>query len=302
MSDLLWPWLETVHRRPAGRRASGSAGCATPRPRANGPWRSAGVTMACALGMWADFLIARPAADVLETILGWDFLVVEELNGPLHRPDGVPLLAHHLRDLADEDAAVLLRLDAGLRGDPAGDPRLPQPWGIIALLALGTVPLYFELRARRQADARLRPAHGPVRRPAGAGLGAGRAGGPRPAAGWVALLPLLARSSFARGIAPFHCWMTDLFEHAIVRHRAALRHAMVGAYVAVRLVLPIAPDWVLAQHRRGVAVHRPVCRRHGPGAARGAALLLLRLSEPSALVLVGVDTITSIRELGEQTP
>ena len=41
-----------------------------------------------------------------------------------------------------------------------------------------------------------------------------------------------------------HCWLTDWFEHASFGN-ALLYATLVGVYAAIRLVMPIAPDWVL---------------------------------------------------------
>ena len=90
------------------------------------------------------------------------------------------------------------------------------------------------------------------------------------------LVAVLVRS----GIVPLHCWMTDLFEHASFGTALLFVTPMVGAYAAVRLVLPLAPDWALHGMAAVVAGHRALRRRHGAGAARGTAVLLLHVSQP----------------------
>ena len=116
-----------------------------------------------------------------------------------------------------------------------------EPWVLIGLLAVSTVPPYVELRNRRPADAGLRPAHGPVRRPAGprAGRPSSPAGGPsgrppggRPSRSW-------RRSSIRCGTVPAHCWLTDWFEHASLGIALLYVAPLSGVYAAVRLVLPI---------------------------------------------------------------
>jgi NADH-quinone oxidoreductase subunit M len=96
------------------------------------------------------------------------------------------------------------------------------------------------------------------------------------------------------GIAPFHCWMTDLFEHATLGTALLFVAPMTGAYAAVRLVLPIAPDAVLhniglislvtAVYAAGMAIIQREARRF---------FCYLFLSH-SALVLTGLDTATPI--------
>ena len=56
---------------------------------------------------------------------------------------------------------------------------------------------------------------------------------------------LLAAVLVRCGIAPFHCWMTDLYERATLGTALLLTTPQVGAYAAVRLLLPAAPDWAL---------------------------------------------------------
>src|SRR4029078_1921206 len=61
----------------------------------------------------------------------------------------------------------------------------------------------------------------------------------------VAAVLLMAAVLIRSGIVPLHCWMTDLCELASLGTALLFVTPMVGAYAALRLVLPIAPDWVL---------------------------------------------------------
>ena len=47
------------------------------------------------------------------------------------------------------------------------------------------------------------------------------------------------------GIFPFHCWVTDLFEKTTLGTALLFVVPMPSIYVAFRLLLPIAPEWVL---------------------------------------------------------
>lgn len=47
------------------------------------------------------------------------------------------------------------------------------------------------------------------------------------------------------GTVPAHCWVTDWFEHASFGIAILFVAPLSGVYAAVRLVLPVAPDWVL---------------------------------------------------------
>lgn len=169
-----------------------------------------------------------------------------------------------------------------------------QPWLIIALLAIGTVPPYLELRARGK----------PVRAyvlhmglfigllVTGQWLVAAAAPGSQLSL-WT-MLPLAIAVLIRSGVAPFHCWVTDLFEHASFGTALLFVTPIVGAYACVRLVLPLATDDVLrmlgwfalvtAVYAAGMSLVQREARRF---------FCYIFLSH-SALVLVGLVTTSPI--------
>jgi NADH-quinone oxidoreductase subunit M len=100
------------------------------------------------------------------------------------------------------------------------------------------------------------------------------------------------------GIVPVHCWITDLFEHASFGTALLFVTPMTGAYAALRLVLPLAPQWVLsciaivslvtAVYAAGMALVQHEARRF---------FCYVFLSHAS-LVLVGLETATPISLTG----
>ena len=100
------------------------------------------------------------------------------------------------------------------------------------------------------------------------------------------------------GTVPAHCWVTDWFEHTSFGIAMLFVTPLPGVYAAVRLVLPIAPDWVLqsiglaslvtAVYAAGMAVIQRDCRR---------LFANLFLSHAS-LVLVGLELHTEISLTG----
>ncbi|HTU22695.1 MAG TPA: proton-conducting transporter membrane subunit [Gemmataceae bacterium] len=56
---------------------------------------------------------------------------------------------------------------------------------------------------------------------------------------------LLAAVLIRCGVVPAHCWITDWFENASFGIALLYVIPLSGVYAAIRLVLPIAPDWVL---------------------------------------------------------
>ena len=119
-----------------------------------------------------------------------------------------------------------------------------EPWPLIALLAASTVPPYVELlnRGRRARLYVLHMALFVVLLVFGwaAVESQGPSGLP-----WWASLPLLAAVLVRCGTVPAHCWVTDWFEHASFGIALLFVVPLAGVYAAIRLVLPIAPDWVL---------------------------------------------------------
>ena len=114
-----------------------------------------------------------------------------------------------------------------------------DPWILIGLLALGTVLTYAEL-VRRQKPSRIYALH--------MGLFVFCLG-----AGWACLDPQLPIHSASLGsglllgavlirsaTVPFHTWVTDLFQHASFGMALLFVTPIAGAYVAMRLVFPVA--------------------------------------------------------------
>jgi NADH-quinone oxidoreductase subunit M len=170
-----------------------------------------------------------------------------------------------------------------------------DPWTLIGLLAAATVPLLLELSVRGRPT-RVFALHMALF----VGLMivgqffAGRTeAGQRTRVLW-AVLPLLGAVFVRCGIAPFHGWMTDLFEHATFGAALLFVTPMTGMYLAVRLVLPIAPDWMLL----GIVLMSLITAIHAAGMAlvqRDARRFFcyLFLSQ-AALVLVGSAMPTPI--------
>ena len=119
-----------------------------------------------------------------------------------------------------------------------------QPWILIGLLAAGTIPPWVELHARRMPT-RVFSAHMAlfiVLMVAGQALTSFSAGGGRLSvvASILLMMGVLTRSGIVPALLD-----DDLFDHASLGTSLLFFTPMVGAYAAVRLVLPIAPEWVL---------------------------------------------------------
>jgi NADH-quinone oxidoreductase subunit M len=199
-----------------------------------------GAALACSVLAALSYAMGvAPSWGLLPKQFGEPF-AVDELSAPL-----LPLVAllHFLTALATARTkmerfpvawmlfgeAVLLAIFA-----------CSEPRPLIALMITSAVPRAFELR-RRGRPVRVYLLHmGAFAALLVAGwLCAARA----PALAGVLLLgAVLVRS----GTVPFHLWVADLVENGTFGNSLLFVAPLVGVYAAVRLVLPIAPDWALA--------------------------------------------------------
>jgi NADH-quinone oxidoreductase subunit M len=293
MTSLRLPWLELAVFLPL------LGALVVSRLRDSGRARKwcllfSGVALACALGAWQDFatINAQEARDPgpLAGLFGNDCFVIDELNAPLFALGAFVFLmtavATPRTKVRRFSFAWTLLAEATLLATFA----CKEPWGIIALLAAGTVPPYLELRARHKPT-RVYALHmGLFVLLLAAGWAVVEVEGRQGSHSLLALLPLLAAVFIRTGRVPFHCWMTDLFEHSTFGTALLFVAPMPGVYAVVRLVLPIAPEWVLhfigvfailsALYSAGMALVQREARRF---------FAYLFMSH-SALVLVGMDT------------
>jgi NADH-quinone oxidoreductase subunit M len=270
------------------------------RDRQQAAWWGAAtslLTLLATLGAWGEYIAmgASVAHDPLAHASGWEGLVFDALNAPL-----IPLAA----------LLYLLVAIATLRAKPrrfsfsgalASEAILlatlmvRTPWPLILLLILGILPPLFELRLSK-APTRIYRLH--------MGLFAGLllTGGmllsaPAALRPWAAA-PLVLAILIRCGVAPFHCWLTDLFEHATFGAALLQTLPFVGAYAAARLLIPLAPAsalqitaklaLVMAIYAAGMALVQTEARR---------LFCYLYLSQ-SALVLVGLMSLSPIGVTG----
>jgi NADH-quinone oxidoreductase subunit M len=262
-----------------------------------------GLTLVCALASWFEFN-ASPAAeacDYWDPMLLWSgtpAFTIDALNAPL-----IPLAAllYALTVLATLRTKVrrvpfawLLISEAILLATFS----TKQTWLMTGLLALGTIPPFVELRSHGKPT-RVYALHMGLFVVLLVGGQAMLAFEPSIEHGAIIGVAMLMAAVLIRsGIVPVHCWMTDLFEHATLGMALLFVTPMVGAYAAVRLVLPIAPNWTLewisllslvtALYAAGMSLVQREARRF---------FCYLFLSH-SSLVLVGLETATAMSLTG----
>ncbi len=169
-----------------------------------------------------------------------------------------------------------------------------DPWLVIALLAAGTVPPVIELINRRQPT-RIYIIHMALF------IGLLVVGwafvcgvGPDQPAPASATALLLAAILVRCGTVPAHCWITDWFENASFGNALLFTTPLTGVFAAVRLVLPVAPDWML--HGIGLfsmvtAVYAAAMATVQTDARRFFAYLFI---SHASLVLIGLEIHTHI--------
>lgn len=168
-----------------------------------------------------------------------------------------------------------------------------NPWALVLILSLGTVPPIVEL-INRERPIRVYVVHMALN----VGLlVTGWTLVDRGSIAWGSGL-LFAAVLVRCGVIPTHCWLTDWFENASFGRALLFVAPLTGVYAAIRLVLPIAQEWMLhalsvaslvtAIYAAGMAMVQTEARRF---------FAFLFLSHAS-LVLVGLELHTSISLTG----
>lgn len=256
------------------------------------------LALVLALGAWLDLYLldaskAHDRWDLLAGVFGEDLFIIDQVNAPL-----LPMAA--LLYLLTTFATLRTKIRRYSFGWAlAGEALLlatfccGEPWGVVLLASVGVLPPIVELRSRGKPTG-VYVLHMSLF--AGlliAGWGLIQIQGPS-IVSTAGVLMLTAAILIRTGAAPVHCWVTDLFEHATFGTALLFVTPMVGAFCAVRLLLPVAPEWAL----EGVAVLSLVTAVYASGMAlvqheTRRFFCYLFLSH-SSLVLVGLETATPI--------
>lgn len=230
---------------------------------------------------------------LMTRLFGHEFFILDELSAPL-----LPLTAllYLLMALATPRAKMPRFSFSSMLITEALTLALfstKEPWLVIGLLALSTIPPGLEILARGR----------PVRMYAIAmttsmvliALGWSFTDAEETRThSWWALLPMLIGVSIRCGVFPFHVWLRDLFHQATFGTALLVATPMAGAYAALRLVVPVAPDWVLsllglmslftAVHSAGMALVQRDAR----------SFFSCMVVSHSAMVLVGLEVVSEI--------
>jgi len=257
------------------------------------------VTLVSAVGEWLDFAMlgtfeAHDHWDLFQSIFHRDVFVIDELSVPLLPLGALLYLTTVMTTLRTKSNRFSFHWTLVSESILLATLACRNPWLIIVLQAIATIPPWLELRKRGQCT-RVFVIHMALfvtLLVAGQALAGSTATSANPPilAGCLLAAGALLRS----GVCPLHCWMTDLFEKATFGTALLFVTPMTGAYAVMRLVFPIAPAWALqsiailslatAIYAAGMALVQQDSRRF---------FCYLFLSH-SSLVLVGLEMATPI--------
>ena len=298
MIELHLPWLELAILAPLVG-AAWVARLSDPEQARRASLAFSGVALVCAVGAWLDFgtlhtFEAHDHWSFCSSLFGVDPFVIDELSAPLLPMAALISFVTLLATLRTKVRRFSFGLNLVSETILLATLSCRHPWGIIALLAAGVLPPLLELRLRRK-PMRVFAVHMAVfivMLVAGWAMVEARDAGQPPTIFAVSLL--MAAVLLRSGIVPAHCWMTDLFEHASFGTALLFVTPMVGVYAAVRLLLPIAPEWAL----QGIALISLFTAVYAAGMAlvqrEGRRFFCYLLLSHSSLVLVGLEIATPI--------
>ena len=300
MNLFVLPWLELSVLIPL----IGAVCLARMRDEIAASWWAlviTGATLVCTLMlMGAYWSGTSPSGEsqfgFFPAILGYQPLAIDGLSAPL-----LPLVAllHFLTVLATARTKMVRFSFAWMLLSESIRLALfacMEPWLLIGLLALISVPPYLELR-KRGRPTRVYVIHMVLFVSLMVGGWACATSG-EPGLSDVAAVLLLAAILIRCGTVPVHLWVADLVENCSFGTGLLFIAPIAGVYAAVRLVIPFAPDWTLqvisifslitAVYAAGLAVVQQNARRF---------FAYVFLSHGS-LVLVGLELHTVISLTG----
>lgn len=244
MLEMHFPWLEIAILLPL----VGAVLCLRDR-RERGRLISVvttALTLLATVCAWEDFLSLHQTAAhdhwyFARNWLGDQMLVIDELSAPLLSLATLTYLVTLIATVKAKSRRFsypgtmfsLSLLMATLSSR--------ESWLLVGLLALGCVPPWLELRARGRSTRVFTLHMGLFLLLLSLGWGLLCAQGPTYLSTGLLTAAVLIRC----GIAPLHCWMTDLFENTTFGTALLYCTPMVGVYAAMHFVFPYAPAGAL---------------------------------------------------------
>jgi len=298
MMELHLPWLELCMLVPL----LGALIAFRYREPSQAHWPSVAFALATlifATGAWIDFILMRASVaedkfHLMTRLLGREFLVLDKISAPL-----LPLAAllfalviiATVRSKARRFSFFSTLLSEAI---VLATFSCKEPWLLISLLTLATLPPYFEMRARGRATGMylFYMTLFIVFMVLGWGIVIAEGQATRQVHTLYAIIPLLVAVLIRSGVFPFHGWAPDLFDKSSFGTALLFVTPLTGVYAAVRLVLPIAPDWVM----RSMGLMSLFTAVYAAGMAlvqtEGRRLFSYLLLSHAAVILVGLEMVT----------
>lgn len=298
MLELHLPWLELAILMPLLGVALASLLCDAGRSRSVAIVFS-GLTLVFSFGAWEDFntlrvFEAHDRWDLLASWLGTSVFVIDEFNAPLMTLTSLIFFLTSLATLQSKVKRFPFKMNLLSEFLILSMFACRNPWGIISMMGLQTLPIVWELRKRGRSSRGfvIHMAVFMVLLIAGwLMIDADDATHEHSITGILLLtIAILIRS----GCAPLHCWMTDLFEKASLGSSLLFVSPMIGAYAAVRLLLPVAPDWALRVVALASLFTAVYCAAMALVETESRRFFCYLLLSNASLVLVGLEVVTPI--------
>jgi len=230
---------------------------------------------------------------LMTRLIGRELFVIDELSAPL-----VPLTAllYLLTALATLRTKVpRFSFSTMLVGESMALAMFSaiDPWVIILLLIASSIPPCFELHSRGRSTRLYALSMSLSSVLLVVGWYLVDASGRHPQTLWV-LLPLLVGVSIRCGIFPFQTWLTDLYENATFGTALLMSTPLPGAYAALRLVVPYAPDNALSWLGLGSMLTAVLASALSMVQKDARRFFCCMVISHTAMVLIGLEVATPI--------
>lgn len=237
---------------------------------------------------------AEDAWHLMSKIFGRELFGIDELSAPLVPMTALIFLLTGIATLRTKLPRFSFPMMLVLESLTLALFSTDVPWVIILFLALTSLPAWMEIRSRQGSAKMFAIFMGASTLLMALGWAfVHNSSHQTPQPLWAVLLVVVG-VSIRCGVFPFHLWIANLFENATFGTALLVTTPLAGAYAALRLILPIAPGWMLsslgmmsmitAVYSSGLCLIQKDTRR----------LFACLMISHSMLVLIGLEVLTPI--------
>ncbi|MEZ6096799.1 MAG: proton-conducting transporter membrane subunit [Pirellulaceae bacterium] len=208
------------------------------------------LTLLFSLGAWEDFRLlmtfeAHDRWDLITRLIGPNIIVIDEFSAPLIPLTALIFLLNFLSLPNTKAERMLFSNTMLLQFTTLALLACRNEYGLVVLASVQTIFPLIELIYRRRAI-------GPYVFHMGlfvllmiSGVYLVFRDGAAEHANSLGIWLLIVAVLIRNGCAPLHCWLADLFENASFGTSLTFTTPLTGAYLALRLLIPISPAWAL---------------------------------------------------------